>query len=179
MANAPRTPRRGWVTKTITVPGNLAQACREFNEGRFFECHETLEEIWQEEQGELRDLYKGLIQVAAAFVHLTRDNYIGAERLSRTALGYLAPYRKRGAMGFDVEGVCAGLERYRERLLAEKPGAALYDRDLVPVLACDAERLATDAPSWRAWGFDRDGRALEMDIQVPDDSAPLTPGAPA
>ena len=95
------SPRRKkqLVYKTVTVPGNLEQACREFNSRLYFECHETLEEIWQEEQGEVRDLYKGLIQVAAGFVHITRNNHFGAKRLLTTALGYLEPYRAEGAMG--------------------------------------------------------------------------------
>ena len=37
----------------------------EFNQGLFFECHETLEEIWLEEHGEDRAFYQGIIQIAA------------------------------------------------------------------------------------------------------------------
>ena len=32
----------------------------EFNEELFFECHETLEEIWLEDHGEDRKFYQGL-----------------------------------------------------------------------------------------------------------------------
>ena len=65
----PRT-RKQLVTKTITVPENLQRACEDFNAGRFYESHEHLEEIWQYERGRVRDAYKGLIQIAAAFVSL-------------------------------------------------------------------------------------------------------------
>lgn len=46
---SPPRRQKAPVTKRITVPGNLRQACDEFNSGLFFECHEFLEEIWQEE----------------------------------------------------------------------------------------------------------------------------------
>ncbi|MGH2632791.1 MAG: DUF309 domain-containing protein, partial [Tepidiformaceae bacterium] len=59
---SPRRRKKELVYKYITVPGNLAQACNEFNTGHFFECHESIEEIWQQEAGDVRDLYKGLIQ---------------------------------------------------------------------------------------------------------------------
>ena len=106
----PPRRRKQLVTKYITVPGNFQRTCDDFNAGKFFESHEHLEEVWQYETGEVRDAYKGLIQIAAAFVHLTRGNHFGTERLLRTALGYLARYRPDGAMGFDIEAiaVCGG-----------------------------------------------------------------------
>jgi uncharacterized protein len=163
---APRRKKQ-LVYKTITVPGNYERACAEFNTGRFFECHETFEEIWQEEQGEVRDLYKGLIQVAAGFVHLTRQNHFGAERLCRTALGYLAPYRAEGAMGFDVERICHDTEDAYRRIQELGP-ARLVEFDLArrPYYAFDAARLPAEAVRWGAWGFDREGNPLAMEIAV-------------
>lgn len=155
------------VTKIITVPGNLRRACAEFNGGQFFECHESLEEIWQEEQGDVRDLYKGLIQIAAAFVHVTRDNYRGADRLLTTGLRYLGPYRDGGAMGFDVEAICRDAERAHLRLREAGPGRAeeLYP-GYEPTYAVDEAALPREAVRWDAWGFDREGHALAMEIAV-------------
>lgn len=155
------------VVKTITVPGNLLAGCDEFNSALFFECHERFEEIWQLESGPVRDLYKGLIQVAAAFVHLQRGKFIGGERLLRTALAYLAPYRETGAMGFDVEAVCRATEDMYERLLAVGPGG-VSSLDLMrrPYYTFDAAKLPAEARRWNAWGFDGEGRPLEMTITV-------------
>ena len=89
-------PRKQLVRKTITVPANLQTYCDEFNAGLFFESHEHLEEVWQQERGPVRDFYKGLIQLAAAYVHLGRGNLKGGERLCRTGLQYLEPYRGHG-----------------------------------------------------------------------------------
>lgn len=163
----PPTRERRLVTKRITAPGNFARACAQFNSGQFFECHESFEEIWQEEQGQVRNLYKGLIQIAAAFVHLSRGKFIGADRLLRTGAGYLAPYRGEGAMGFDVEAICRAAEDMHRRLLAAGPtGVDSLDLSLRPRYAFDAASLAAEAVKWGAWGFDQDGRACVMEVTV-------------
>lgn len=157
------------VTKTITVPGNLAIACEEFNGGLYFESHESLEEIWQEEQGEVRDLYKGIIQVAAAFVHISRENCTGARRLLTTAIGYMAPYRAEPTvLGIDVEALCASAERCLEEVMRLCSDGRLgeFDFSLVPVLRVDNDALAADAVRWSAWGFTPAGDALPMEIDV-------------
>ncbi len=44
-----------------------------FNQQLFFEAHEVLEELWLIERGRPKDLfYKGLIQLAGAFVHVQK-----------------------------------------------------------------------------------------------------------
>lgn len=163
----PPRRKKQLVRKTITVPGNFRLGCDEFNAALFFECHERFEEIWQLESGGVRDLYKGLIQIAAGFVHLQRGKFIGAERLLRTALGYLAPYRPEGAMGFDVEEICLAAEDVYRRVLAAGPGGvASVDISRRPYYKFDLVKLPAEARKWKAWGFDDDGRALEMTITV-------------
>ncbi len=149
------------------MPGNLRLASEQFNRGEFFECHETLEAVWQLERGPVRDLYKGLIQVAAAFVHMTRGNSRGASRLLATALGYLEPYRADEAMGFDVDEFCRSAERLGGVL---RNWAPAHDHDfdpaLAPRLSWHEERVRAEAVRWRAWGFDPAGNALEEGITV-------------
>lgn len=159
--------KKALVYKVITVPGNMEQACAEFNSGRFFECHESIEEIWQQESGEVRDLYKGLIQVAAAFVHISRANFVGANRLCSTALRYLQPYREQGAMGFDVEAICRETEDVHQRVLTlGRARLAEFDLGRRPFYRFDSARMASDATRWEAWGFDRDGQAIPTEIVV-------------
>ena len=149
------------------MPGNLELGCAEFNQGLFYECHERFEEIWQLESGAVRDLYKGLIQIAAGFVHLQRGKYIGAERLLRTGVTYLAPYRERGAMGFDVERICMDAEDMYSRLVAAGPeGVSEIDLSRRPVYVFDAAKLREEARRWGAWGFDEEGNPERMMITV-------------
>ncbi len=57
----------------------------QFNEGFFFETHETWEEIWLSAAEPDRTRLQGLIQIAAAFHHYQRGNRAGA--LSLLAAG--------------------------------------------------------------------------------------------
>ncbi len=46
-----------------------------FNAQLFYESHDVLEELWlQDRRGANGDFYKGLIQLAGAFVHLQKDS---------------------------------------------------------------------------------------------------------
>jgi hypothetical protein len=163
----PRAKNRRLIEKTITVPGNLRQACEQFNSRHYFDCHETLEEIWHEEDGELREFYKGLIQLAAAFVHVSRGNAAGADRLLRTSMGYLIQYRESGALGFDVDALAKAGERCHDRIRALGTGGiAQFHLQDAPTWGFDAALLAADARRWGAWGFGPDGAALEMTITV-------------
>lgn len=59
-------------------PAELVRAVEEFNRGEWFECHETLEELWVGEKGELRDFYQGVLQIAVALHHWRNGNFKGA-----------------------------------------------------------------------------------------------------
>lgn len=164
----PTSPRKKQlVSKVITVPGNLHLGCDEFNAGLFYESHERFEEIWQYERGPVRDFYKGLIHGAAGYVHLSRANYRGAERLLRTAIGYLEPYRATGALGFDVDAISSALEGAYARLAALGPNrASEFDLTTRPRYAFDSTVLAEEAVRWSAWGFDESGHPLSMTIVI-------------
>lgn len=90
---------------------------RQFNDGRFFECHDTLEELWSGVRGPSRDFLQGLIQVAVAFHHLDNGNTAGASSLLGRALTRFARYPGR-YYGFDLEAHRAELRAWRERLAA-------------------------------------------------------------
>ena len=62
----------------------------EFNQQLFFECHETLEELWLEERGEERKFYQGIIQIAAGYYKLSQGVPVGAIKLWRTGIEKVA-----------------------------------------------------------------------------------------
>jgi hypothetical protein len=163
----PARRKKQLVTKRVTVPADFEFACRDFNAGRFFEAHEWIEEIWQFEHGQVRDLYKGLIQIAAGFVHISRANAAGADRLLSTAIAHLAPYRPLGAMGWDVERIASDAEEALFRVGGLSP-ARLAEFDLArrPRFEFDPAVLRDEARRWKAWGFDRDGNVEEIEITV-------------
>ncbi|MSO20930.1 MAG: DUF309 domain-containing protein [Acidobacteria bacterium] len=61
-----------------------------FNNEQYFECHEVLEQAWLAAQGPEKLALQGLIQVAVAFHHLRRENFVGAQRLLRAGVSKLA-----------------------------------------------------------------------------------------
>ncbi len=54
------------------------RAIGEFNDGRFFECHDTLEAMWAESSGEEKRFLQGMIQVSVGFYHFSNGNPSGA-----------------------------------------------------------------------------------------------------
>jgi predicted metal-dependent hydrolase len=92
------------------------EAVRQLNARRFWDCHETLEDVWNDEQGDLRDFYHGFIQVAAGFLHVQRLNWTGAVRLLSHGAGRLEPYQPV-CLGMDVAALLRDVQRWQEALL--------------------------------------------------------------
>jgi predicted metal-dependent hydrolase len=90
----------------------LQKGIDEFNRQLFFECHETLEEIWLEEHGEDRRFYQGIIQIAAGYFKWQQGVPAGAMKLWRMGLEKIMPY------GSTYLGVHVGIfaEAVRENL---------------------------------------------------------------
>lgn len=86
-----------------------------FNERRFFECHEVLEEIWLSETPEEKPFYQGLIQVAAGFHHYQNGNLTGAGSLTRQGLEKLAAFPPDHHR-IDLAGLRARLAPWLEQL---------------------------------------------------------------
>ena len=86
-----------------------------FNTQRYYEAHDVLEHLWLETRDGNDGFYKGLIQLAGAFVHLQKQfqrpghpkdgrRARPAARLLRLAARNLAPYRPLH-LRLDVERV--------------------------------------------------------------------------
>ena len=64
-----------------------------FNQGKFFEAHDVLEHLWlRDRQGANGGFYKGLIQLAGAFVHLQRNHLRPAAALFKLARANFEKY---------------------------------------------------------------------------------------
>lgn len=92
----------------------------EFNERLFFECHETLEEIWLEDHGEDRKFYQGLIQIAAGYFKLEQGVPAGALKLWRTGIEKLEPYAPV-FLDIDVDGLLQAVRRHLRDLESDAP----------------------------------------------------------
>lgn len=102
-------------------PANYRRYFELFNRHEFWEAHEALEELWQED----RDPFKqGLILFAAAFVHVQRNNPSGCEKLLRRTLDFLTPFAPRH-WDLNVEGILAHARLCLELLERRPPETPL------------------------------------------------------
>lgn len=80
-----------------------------FNQRKFFEAHEELETAWREETGEIRNLYRGILQIAVTYLHITRRNYDGAIKVYGRSQKWLK----------DWAEICRGIQVERLRVDAK------------------------------------------------------------
>jgi predicted metal-dependent hydrolase len=89
---------------------NHRLAREHFNAGRFFPAHEAWETAWKQTRGtEEAELFKGLSQLGAGYVHLLRGNAHGAITLLRRAARRVGRY-PAGTRGVDTLAVAASAE---------------------------------------------------------------------
>ncbi|MGQ0603287.1 MAG: DUF309 domain-containing protein [Anaerolineales bacterium] len=62
-----------------------------FNRREFFDAHEVLEHAWNDESSPARELYRGLLQVAVAYLQIERRNYAGALKMFLRVRQWLDP----------------------------------------------------------------------------------------
>ncbi|MDX1510030.1 MAG: DUF309 domain-containing protein [Nitriliruptorales bacterium] len=84
-----------------TVEEALAIAVRLWDEQRFFEAHECLEDVWHHADDDDRSFWQGVIQVAITCCHDQRGNEAGRNAMARKALANLAGVPDRHC-GIDV-----------------------------------------------------------------------------
>jgi uncharacterized protein len=115
-------------------PEALIAGVGQFNRREFFECHETLEAIWIEEPGPVRDLYQGILQVGVGFYHAGRGNYSGAILTLRRGIERLRPFRPQ-CQGVEVEGLVRQAEAAADALAQLGPArVGEFDEGLIPVI---------------------------------------------
>jgi uncharacterized protein len=105
----------------------LVKGVAEFNAGLFFECHDTLEDMWAGVRGPSRDFFQGLIQVSVAYYHLGNGNTAGAESMMRRALKRFERYPERYC-GFDVQGQRERLSAWLARFASGEGAATTADQ---------------------------------------------------
>lgn len=115
----------------------LAKGIAEFNAWRFYDCHETLEDVWREvgskgDEATLADFYQGIIKVAAGFHHVLRDNHKGAVNLLSDAFRLLKRFRPE-TLGVDVARLLDEVRPCLDRIVDLGPARLReFDRSLIP-----------------------------------------------
>lgn len=77
----------------LAIEENHRLGIEHFEAGRFFPAHEAWETAWKQARGTAdAELFKGLSQLGAGYVHLYRGNAHGAAVLLRRAAGRVGAY---------------------------------------------------------------------------------------
>ena len=135
-------PRTSWPRRVeATVPGvsnptalppAVLRGIREFNDRKYYECHETLEAVWREERGPTRAMLHGMIQIAVGLLHTERANFRGAKSLLDRAIGKLQGLPPAHG-GVDVASLLADTQRAHAAVLSLGPsGIANFPWDQAP-----------------------------------------------
>ena len=118
--------------------GELLQAFGEFNRGDWFDCHETLEELWVGSELEMRWFYQGMLQIAVALHHWRNGNHGGAVSLLTSGVDYLrrvSPVCQRievAQLADDADRCRAELVRLGAERMTELPPALIPKMRLAP-----------------------------------------------
>ncbi len=95
-----------------------------FNAGRFFECHESLEDFYLQTDEEHKPFLEGLVQLAAACrIFQEFGEITGPVRMIRQAIIRLENY-KPAYLGIRVKSLIRSLEKWTSRMEAGETNPA-------------------------------------------------------
>jgi len=135
----------------IANSSDLARGIDLFNRAHFYDAHEVLEEVWRPlPRGRpVRRHLQGLVQLAVAFHHESRDNFIGArsvlDRACRNLTGAEDSFPQ-----FDFARLRAELADWQQHLDGTcSPGTCSRGKSSRPTLPCIAlrERASGRSPA--------------------------------
>lgn len=114
-----------------------------FNEGLYYEAHDVLEEMWLPSRGQPADhFYKGLIQLAGAFVHLQKDRLGPSNALFNLARANLEKFPSYYE-GLNVAHVLNLIANWQLRL-RERPNENPLSANKPPKLNLSDYEISTD-----------------------------------
>jgi hypothetical protein len=117
----------------------LYASLEQFNDGWYFESHETLEDLWMVTPYPERETFQGIIQAAAAFVHLVRGEYPGVVKLLDASIDKLSR-AEAGRFGIDITRFTADLQRARDEIAGLGPDGFLsWPESHVPRISFERE----------------------------------------
>ena len=108
-----------------SLPPDVIIGLELFNKRQYFEAHEALEAAWLNEMDPLRELYRGILQVAIIYLHITRHNYPGAIKVYSRCLKWLQPWPDTcrgiaiGQLRQDLELAVINLQRLGPEHISE------------------------------------------------------------
>ena len=73
-------------------PDPFVLGLQQFNQGQYYDCHDTLEAIWMAAPTPEKPFYQGILQIAVGLYHLQNHNWRGAAILLGEGSNRLLPF---------------------------------------------------------------------------------------
>jgi uncharacterized protein len=114
-----------------------------FNREEFYDCHDTVEEIWLEESSDQQPFLQGIIQSAVAFHHYQHGKWGAARSMFRLAIEKLHDYPEVHS-GVRVKELVRDLKHWKNALDEAIPGTTRTPLSLCyPKISLSAEHTAS------------------------------------
>ena len=94
---------------------SLSFAISLFNNKKWYEAHDAFEDIWNNLNGDERQIIQGILQVSVSQFHLSKGNLNGATILLGEGLGRIRT-KTNNNLGIDLESFCYSLEKLLKKL---------------------------------------------------------------
>lgn len=105
-----------------------------FNRGKFYDCHEVLEDAWLAEPDPIRVMYQGILQIGVACYHVQNKNWPGAVKVLERGIpkaGRFAP----ACMGINIAKLLEDAEAIRQELFRLGPEwQGEFNQRLFPII---------------------------------------------
>lgn len=117
-----------------SLPDGVLEGIALFNQREFYEQHEVIEHEWHAEQGPIRQLYQGILQIGVGFHHALNGNWRGAISLLTAGIDKTSGFLPV-ARGVDTAALVAGAQACLDQIETLGPERiGEFDASRIPVI---------------------------------------------
>jgi hypothetical protein len=101
-------------------PRRLREGIELFNQGRYFDCHEVIEDAWNDELESVRIMYQGILQIGVACHHIQNKNWRGAMKVLERGVPKIRRFAPQ-CMGINLDMLLTDADTVRQELVRLGP----------------------------------------------------------
>ena len=111
---------------------NAVQGLRAFNRQDFYEAHEWFEKAWRESPADVREFYRGLLQLSGGYYRLTQGRPKAAMKFFDRAQFWLVPF-PNPFFSIDPERIREAISELRIALASQQPAGIIVEDHFHPI----------------------------------------------
>jgi len=118
------------------ISDKALQGIELFNKGAYFDAHEYLEEAWFKDTSMGRELYRAILQIAVAYMHIEKHNFDGAVKMFWRVRQWIEPLPST-CRGVDVETLRTdSREAYNTLVALGRDGITEFELSMLKPVLC-------------------------------------------